>query len=67
MIVPQINFGGHIIMDKRLMGKIVGLVASGAEVKEVRSLGLILIKTGTGKRTRRTKEEMTRDKKKAQP
>jgi hypothetical protein len=51
-------------VDKRLMGKIVGLVASGAEVREVRALGLILIKTGTGKRTRRTREEMTRDKKK---
>jgi hypothetical protein len=46
------------------MGKIVGLVAGGAEVREVRALGLILIKTGTGKRTRRTREEMTRDKKK---
>jgi hypothetical protein len=46
------------------MGKIVGLVAGGAEVREVRALGLILIKTGTGKRTRRTREEMTRHKKK---
>lgn len=50
-------------MDKRLMGRVLGLVADGAEVKEVRGMGLIIIKAG-GKRTRRSQAEMTRDKKK---
>lgn len=49
-------------MDQRLMGRVLGLVASGAEVKEVRGMGLIIIKTNA-KRSRRTKAEMTRDKK----
>ena len=51
-------------MDQRIMGRVLSLIAGGAEVKEMRSLGLIIIKTGTGKRTRRTREEMTRDRKK---
>lgn len=50
-------------MDQRIMGRVLGLIANGAEVKEVRSMGLIMIKTGA-KRTRRSQAEITRDKKK---
>jgi hypothetical protein len=50
-------------MNQRIMGRVLGLIAGGAEVAELRSLGLIVIKTGS-KRTRRSKAEMMRDKKK---
>jgi hypothetical protein len=50
-------------MNQRILGRVLGLIAEGAEIKELRSMGLIVIKTGA-KRTRRSQAEMIRDKKK---
>lgn len=45
------------------IGKMLQLIADGAEVKKIKGIGYIIVDNVTRKRRRRTKEEMKTEKK----